>query len=119
MIKKQKYEIKKGYDKNVLSDILKNFEKSGILDAEVGRNKIKKFTIINNGEKKEINVKNFGKKNILSQLIYKYFTASKAKRSYEYANRLLEKNIKTPEPIAYFDDYIDEETKEKKEFLYK
>ena len=31
MIKKQKYEIKKGYDKNVLSDILKNFEKSGIL----------------------------------------------------------------------------------------
>ena len=42
MIKKQKYEIKKGYDKNVLSDILKNFEKSGILDAEVGRNKIKK-----------------------------------------------------------------------------
>lgn len=116
MIKKQKYEIKKGYDKNVLSDILKNFEKSGILDAEVGRNKIKKFIIINNGEKKEINVKNFGKKNILSQLIYKYFTASKAKRSYEYANRLLEKNIKTPEPIAYFDDYIDEETKEKKSF---
>ncbi|RRD40726.1 hypothetical protein EII29_01985 [Leptotrichia sp. OH3620_COT-345] len=116
MINKQNYKIKENYSKDVLFDVLGNFNSSGEFVTQGGRNQIKKFKIINNGKEKEINIKKFGRKNILSQFIYKYFIGSKAKRSYEFANKLLEKNIKTPEPIAYFDDYTDRVTGEKINF---
>ena len=116
MISNQDYKITKGYDIDVLSDVLENFDKSGTFVVPEGRNKIKKFLIKKDGKEEEINIKNFAKKNIISQIIYKYFRDSKAKRSYEYAKRLLEKNIKTPNPIAYFDNFINKETKEKKSF---
>ena len=116
MIKEENYKIKEGYDKEILSDVLKNFDKTGSFVVQGARNQIKKFVIINNGKEKEINIKRFGRKNILTELIYKFFRASKAKRSYEFGNRLLQKNIKTPEPIAYFDEYTDEKTGEKRGF---
>ena len=116
MIKEQNYKIKEGYDKEILLNVLKNFDTTGNFVVQGARNQIKKFVIVNDGKEKEINIKRFGRKNILTELIYKFFRASKAKRSYEFGNRLLEKNIKTPEPIAYFDEYIDEKTGEKRNF---
>ncbi|MDO5089114.1 MAG: lipopolysaccharide kinase InaA family protein [Leptotrichiaceae bacterium] len=116
MIKEQNYKIKENYDEDVLSAILDNFDIGGEIVAQGGRNLIKKFKIVNNGQEKEINIKKFGKKNILTQFVYKFFTGSKAKRSYEFANMLLGKNIKTPKPIAYFDDYVNKETGEKRSF---
>ena len=41
--------------------------------------------------------------NIFNQLAYKFFRKSKAQRSYEYANKLIELNIGTPRPIAYYE----------------
>ena len=38
------------------------------------------------------------------KIIYTYFRESKAKRSYVYANKLLELDIKTPQPIAYVEN---------------
>lgn len=51
----------------------------------------------------QINIKAFKIPNLINQLAYKFFRKSKARRSYEYANRLLLSGIKTPEPIAYLD----------------
>lgn len=95
------YEINKNYDENELKQILNNFDNSGIFVAD-GRNKIKKFKLKNG---KEINIKKFKKKDIVTQWIYKNFKGSKAKRSFEYANMLLKLNINTPEPIAFFDNF--------------
>lgn len=105
MKKNKNYEINKNYDKNVLIEMLKNFDKLGSYVVEPGRNEIKRIKIKNNGEEKEVNVKKFKKKGFFSQLIYKYGKGSKARRSYEYGNKLLELGIQTPEPIAYFDDF--------------
>ena len=65
------------------------------------RNQIKLFDF----EGKTINVKSFKKPNFINKIIYRYFRKSKAMRSYEYANLLLEKGIGTPQPIAYFENY--------------
>ena len=72
------------------------FEKEGTTIYD-GRNRIKVFQI--NGLL--LNVKRFRKPILINRLIYSFLRAPKAKRSYEYALRLREKGIDTPEPIAY------------------
>ena len=52
-----------------------------------------------------INVKSFKIPNLLNKVVYRYFRKSKAKRSFEFANYLIENNIGTPTPIAYFENY--------------
>ena len=123
-MEEKKYEVNRKYDEKTLVNVLKNFDKAGEYVVEPGRNEIKRFEIDfeNNLEnvnlkrkkhnkiddlknKKMINVKKFKKKGFFSQLIYKYGKGSKARRSYEYGNKLLELGIQTPEPIAYFDDF--------------
>lgn len=114
MLKKGKYEIIEGYDKEEITGILKNFDNSGIKVADGERNKIKKFRIVKNGHEKELNVKKFKKKGFLTRLIYRIRNGSKAERSYRYAVKLLEKGIETPEPIAFFDElYVDDEKTER------
>ena len=49
--------------------------------------------------------KSFKRPNIINQIAYKYFRKSKAKRSFEYANKLLSLGIKTPPPIAYAENF--------------
>ena len=48
-----------------------------------------------------LNVKAFRKPNFINTIVYRYFRDSKAKRSYNFGLRLLQKNIGTPTPIAY------------------
>ena len=43
--------------------------------------------------------------NLINQIAYKFFRKSKAKRSYEYANRLLKFGIGTPQPIAFVENF--------------
>lgn len=50
-----------------------------------------------------LNVKSFKVPNIVNRFAYKYVRPSKAKRSFEYANKLLDKGINTPEPVAYLE----------------
>ena len=115
MSEKINYEITEGYDKEVLLEVLRNFDKTGESVNEE-RNRIKRFKIEHNGKEKEINVKCFSKKSPLIQFVYKYFKGSKGKRSYLYGRRLVELGINTPEPIAYFDEYYDEAAGEKRHF---
>jgi len=84
-----------------LQDSIQNFEISGTDFIKGNRNSIKLFE--HNGM--VFNIKSFKKPNIFNQIIYRFFRKSKAKRSFEYASYLLQKNIGTPEPIAYFEEY--------------
>ena len=123
------YEVNEKYDEKVLINVLNNFDKTGEYVVEPGRNEIKKFeiNIVNRSENigakkkkqdktkktetlKMINVKKFKQKDFITNFFYK-FKGSKAKRSYEYAKKLLKYKIKTPEPIAYFDDFVNEKSK--------
>ena len=66
-----------------------------------GRNKIKVFDL-NNGQ---INIKSFKIPALINKIAYRYFRKSKAKRSFEYAQVLLKKNINTPAPIAFYEEH--------------
>ncbi len=50
-------------------------------------------------------IKSFKRPTIANQFIYTYFRMGKAKRSFSYANRLLDMGINTPEPIAYVEQF--------------
>lgn len=80
---------------------ISDFSTSGILFGDGKRNKIKLFDL----DGKAINIKSFKVPNLINQVAYKYFRKSKARRSYEYANKLLENGIGTPQPIAYAENF--------------
>lgn len=90
----------KQYESEIRS-IFQNFDHRGE-DFVIGeRNRIKIFEI---GPYK-VNVKSFKIPNLVNQFVYRYFRKSKANRSFEYANRLLEKGIGTPTPIAFLENH--------------
>ena len=80
-----------------LIEIIHNFSnyKNGI-----GTRNVIKIIPLNNVE---LNIKAFKIPNIVNQIAYKYFRKSKARRSFQYANRLLKSDINTPLPIAFFE----------------
>jgi hypothetical protein len=101
MIKKIKFS--KGFNetKEVFFFIEEFNSSIGELFGNGDRNKIKLFDL--NG--KTINIKSFKIPNIVNKIAYKYFIKSKARRSFEYANILLEKGIGTPHPIAFLENF--------------
>jgi hypothetical protein len=87
--------------KSNLLYFIDNFDTTGVSFGDGKRNKIKLFNL--KGE--TINIKSFKVPNIINEIVYRYLRKSKAQRSFEFANILLEKNIGTPQPIAYFQNY--------------
>jgi hypothetical protein len=83
-----------------LQAIIADFETSGDPVTIGQRNVIKQFEV--QGE--AINVKSFKKPNTFNSFVYKYIRKSKAKRSFEYAKKLIACNILTPFPIAYIEN---------------
>ncbi len=81
--------------------IINNFEKTGDLFVGGDRNKIKLFDL----DSQKINIKFFKIPKFYNKIIYRYFRDSKAKRSFNFANKLVEIQIGTPEPIAFFEQY--------------
>lgn len=80
---------------------IQNFDNSGKILVKGNRNTIRLFP----ADALTLNIKAFKVPHILNQFIYKFIRASKAKRSFDYANLLLEKGIGTPQPIAYIENY--------------
>lgn len=77
-------------------DIPRRFEREGeVLEAD--RNVIKVLEV--NGLR--LNVKSYKIPNWVNRFAYAYIRKSKAERSFVYANRLVEKGIGTPDPVAY------------------
>jgi len=81
-----------------LSDI---FDKQGET-IHSGRNTIKIFDV---GNEKWV-VKSFQLPNVVNRFVYGIFRKSKARRSYEYALKLLSHGISTPHPIGYYEQKI-------------
>ena len=88
-------------NKSNLLTMIENFDSSGVLFGDGQRNTIKLFDL----EGKTVNIKSFKIPNVINQVAYKYFRKSKAKRSFEYANKLLENGIGTPQPLAYSENF--------------
>jgi len=84
-----------------IEKIIRNFKNEGVVYIKGQRNIIKLFQI----EGQTLNIKSFKVPNLINQIAYKYFRKSKAKRSFEYATILLEKNIGTPKPIAFHENF--------------
>lgn len=87
--------------KSEIENLILNYHSQGKLLVQGSRNSIKTNVLV--GE--EVNLKYFAKLGFFKGFIYTFFRASKAKRSFEYANYLLEHQILTPNPIAFSEDY--------------
>ncbi|MCW2119239.1 lipopolysaccharide kinase InaA family protein [Flavobacterium sp. 7A] len=81
----------------LISQLVDDFFNSGELIVQGSRNTIKS----NDLGSEKVNIKFFQKPGLFKSIIYSFFRSTKAKRSYDYANYLLKKNILTPFPIAY------------------
>ena len=82
-----------------LDQYIDNFNTAGTIFVDGERNKIKLFEMGNI----TINIKSFKVPNLINRIAYQFFRKSKARRSFEFANRLLENGIGTPQPVAYFE----------------
>lgn len=87
--------------KTDLIEAFQNFDTSGKEYINGERNRIKLFDIYETS----INIKSFKIPNKINQFIYRYIRPSKAKRSFEYAQKLTQKGIGTPTPIAYYEKF--------------
>ena len=87
-------------NKDEIISLVNSFDTNGRLLYGGSRNAIKIFEINNC----IINIKSFKVPNFINTIVYKYFRKSKARRSFEFANILLENKIGTPQPIAYFEN---------------
>ncbi len=82
-----------------ISEIPNRFRNEGTIIYQA-RNTIKTYET----EGISICVKSFHIPAFFNRIIYGLLRSSKARRSYEYGLKLLEKDISTPEPIAYIEN---------------
>ncbi|TVR88777.1 MAG: Kdo domain containing protein [Saprospirales bacterium] len=80
-----------------LVEMITDFDRSGEMLVKGKRNTIKIFPL----DGKTVNIKAFQIPNAVNKLAYRYLRKSKARRSFEYAKKLLALGINTPEPMAY------------------
>nr|WP_245940275.1 lipopolysaccharide kinase InaA family protein [Seonamhaeicola aphaedonensis] len=97
-----KLKEKKVFNDNVkckkkLTEVICNFSS---IEGGVGERNIIKIV---NVDGVNLNIKSFKIPNIFNQIAYKFFRKSKAQRSFEYAKKLIELEVGTPKPIAYFE----------------
>ncbi|MFM9826988.1 lipopolysaccharide kinase InaA family protein [Flavobacterium sp.] len=86
-------------EKSILQ-LVSHFFDEGNLIVQGSRNTIKSNFI---GEEK-VNIKFFQKPGFFKSIIYSFLRSTKAKRSFDYANYLIDHHIQTPIPIAYVEE---------------
>lgn len=86
--------------KDNLVKLIERFDVSDEHILKENRNTLKLFEL----DGTTINIKSFKIPNLVNRIVYKYFRKGKAQRSFEYANKLIDMGIGTPQPIAYFKD---------------
>jgi hypothetical protein len=87
--------------KNDILNILKNFKNEGVIVGHGNRNIVKYFEV----DGLKFNFKSFKQHNIINRHVYKYYRKSKSRRSYEYAQMLLDKGFFTPKPVAFIENH--------------
>jgi hypothetical protein len=88
------------YLENSIYQIVTDFFEKGEWIVKGSRNSIKSNFL----ENEKVSIKFFQKPSLLKSIIYSFFRSTKARRSYEYANYLLQNSIQTPFPIAYIEN---------------
>ena len=83
-----------------LLNCIKHFDSKGEYVTKGERNVIKSFIVAY----ETINVKSFKTPKSFNSFVYKYIRKSKARRSFEYAEKLIASDILTPFPIAYIEN---------------
>jgi len=83
--------------KKELTSVIHNFD---AFEGGVGKRNIIKIIPI---EGLSLNIKAFKIPNAVNKIVYNFFRKSKAQRSFEYANKLMDLGVGTPKPIAYFE----------------
>lgn len=86
-------------DTTFFDNLITNFDSTGEDYGNQKRNSLKLF----NYKDKTLNVKSFKVPNAFNKIAYRYFRKSKAQRSFEYANRLLDLGVGTPQPVAFYE----------------
>lgn len=99
MIERKKIYKDYAESKKEIDAMVSNFDSTGTPFGNQDRNSLKLFEV----KGKTINVKSFRIPNIINQIAYRFFRKSKAERSFEYANKLTNLGIGTPQPIAYYE----------------
>lgn len=84
---------------NEIEDIIHNYDIKGEAFGNQNRNSLRLFQL----NEKTVNVKSFKIPNLVNQIAYRFFRKSKAQRSFEYAMKLLELEVGTPQPIAFYE----------------
>lgn len=92
--------VRSGYDADQVNQLIDTFDTSGE-SIWKKRNSIK---IFNPGDQ-ELCIKSFKIPHLVNRFAYRYVRKSKARRSYEHAEKLLSKGIGTPQPIAYSETF--------------
>ncbi len=87
--------------KDKIFNCFKNFNDNGVHYFIGQRNAIKLFDL----KDITLNIKSFKKPNLINKIAYRYFRKSKARRSFEFASKLMEMQIGTPNPVAFFENY--------------
>ncbi len=82
-----------------VEQIMKDDNASGTV-LQKGRNTVKRVSL---DDGNEIVIKSFKRPNVINQFAYRYIRKSKAQRSFEYAQHLLDMGIATPEPLQYIE----------------
>lgn len=82
-----------------LKEVLHNFSTKGEYVTKGERNVIKMVQL----EGTSFNIKKFKTPNVFQSLVYEFIRKSKAKRSFEYASKLIDFGINTPFPVAYLE----------------
>ncbi|RBA28046.1 lipopolysaccharide kinase InaA family protein [Flavobacterium tibetense] len=98
-----KFKLNKKYNilSNQILNFITNFKNEGKYFVSGKRNTIKLFEL----ENEVISIKSFKKPNIFNKIVYCYFRKSKARRSFEFASKLIEFKIGTPQPVAFYENY--------------
>jgi hypothetical protein len=82
-----------------LDDFILNYTKKGEAYGNQDRNSLRLFKL----DDTLINAKSFRVPNLINKIAYRFFRKSKAERSYTYANKLIDLNIGTPQPVAFYE----------------
>ena len=85
-----------------LRNLIANFTTWGEDFFRGDRNVIKTFQLDGG---KVVNVKSFRRPNLINRIVYKYFRRPKASRSFHHSRKLLDRGIKVPQPIAFFEKF--------------
>ncbi|MEJ6793039.1 MAG: lipopolysaccharide kinase [Lacinutrix sp.] len=86
--------------KTEILDCITHFNTKGNYVTKGDRNVIKSFKV----GTETLNIKSFKTPKLINSFVYKHIRKSKAKRSFEYAEKLISQSILTPFPVGYLEN---------------